>query len=239
MVLPQAAGVDRKQAVGASPVKSSAVEPKALLFVGDHDVKHVMSLRVLALEGRSASFSVFGDLRSDGHHHLAALLHRGFYRVGTNSLYRNHVGVGNAGHRVVLAVEFCVVLNVKLTSVGIGALGVDLDALVVSFDLYGGILRRRSRTVLGLIRIHLPGSGMLIGSRCRNRQSESHEQQCSCESNKPVGSHNLTSAWGCFGWAGWCRRYARKFAESPEDSCKSSRTLGERERESRPAWLLE
>src|SRR6266704_5997795 len=33
-----------------------------------------------------------------------------------------------------------------------------------------------------------------------------------------------------FGWAGWCRRYARKFAESPEDFYESPRTSGESER---------
>src|SRR5712692_6627565 len=37
-----------------------------------------------------------------------------------------------------------------------------------------------------------------------------------------------------FGWADWCRRYARKFAESPEDSCRSPRTPGACENQSRP-----
>jgi len=96
-----------------------------------------VSFRVLALEGRSARFSVIGDLRSHGHHHLATLLHRGLDRVGINALYRDRVGVGEAGDRVVLAIEFCVVLNMRRTSVGVDDLGVDLDALLVGFDFYG------------------------------------------------------------------------------------------------------
>src|SRR5437016_2746828 len=124
-------GASAHNRVRAAPVKSAAVEQAVLLFVGDHDVEYVVSLRVLALEGRSPSFSVFGHLRSHGHHCVAALLHRGHDRVGTNALYRHRVGIGDAGNRVILAVELCVVLNVKRTSVGVGALGIDLDALVV------------------------------------------------------------------------------------------------------------
>src|SRR6266699_5751136 len=220
-------------AVRASLVESSVVKPAALLFVGDHDVEHVMSLRVLALEGRGARFSVFGDFRSDGHHHLAALLHCGLYRVGADSLYRHRVGVGEAGNRIVLAVEFCVVLNVKVTSVGIGALGVDLDAVLVDLDLYRGVFRRGPRTVLRLIGIHLPGSGMLIGSRCCNCQSEGPEQQYRCENDKLVASHLLSSDWGFWDgpigvdvMLGNSRKVQRIF-------CKSPWTPGECERESR------
>src|SRR6266699_4440582 len=180
-------------AVRASLVESSVVKPAALLFVGDHDVEYVVSLRVLAFEGRRARFSVFGDFRSDGHHHLAALFQSGLYRIGTNSLYRDRVGVGDASNRIVFAVEFCVVLNVKCTSVGVRALGVDFDPFLVCVDLYGGTRWRRPWTVLRFGGVHLPGSGMLIGSRYRTGQNEGHEQQCRCENGKPVGSHLLTS----------------------------------------------
>src|SRR6266436_8378168 len=128
-------------------VKSSSVEPAVFLFIGDHDVVDFVSVRVLALEGRSARFSVFGELRSHDHRHLAALLHRSLDRVGINPLYRDRVRVRDAGNRIVLAVEFCVVLNVRRTSVGIDDLGVDLDALLVRLDLYGGTLQRWPRTV--------------------------------------------------------------------------------------------
>ncbi len=37
----------------------------------------------------------------------------------------------------------------------------------------------------------------MSGSRCCNRQSESHQQQCRCEYGIPVDSHVLTSVWGC------------------------------------------
>ena len=57
----------------------SVAEPAALLFVGDHDVEHVVSLSVLALKGGSACFSVFGDFRSDGHHHFMASARQGFF----------------------------------------------------------------------------------------------------------------------------------------------------------------
>src|SRR5712664_1440548 len=133
------------------------VELAVLLFIGNDDVVDFVSLRVLALEGRSARFSVIGDLRSHGHRHLAALLHRGLDRVGINALYRNRVRVRDAGNRVVLAVEFCVVLDMSRTSVGVDDLSIDLDALLVSFDLYSGTLRRWPRTVLRFIGIHLPG----------------------------------------------------------------------------------
>src|SRR6266404_5580753 len=137
-LVPAGGGLTGNGAVQASPAKSFMVKQAALLFVGNHDVVNVVSLRVLALEGRSARFSVFRDLRSHGHRHLAALLHRGLDRVGINSLYRNRVSVWDAGNRVVLAVEFCVVLNVRRTSVGVDDLGVDLHAFLVSLDLNGG-----------------------------------------------------------------------------------------------------
>src|SRR5260370_34291178 len=105
------------ETVGASPVKLSAVEQAVLLFVGDNHVVYVVSLRVLALEGRSARFPVFGDRRSHGHRHLAALLGGGLDRVGVDSLHRDWVGVWDAGARVVLAVECCDALNVTRPSV--------------------------------------------------------------------------------------------------------------------------
>src|SRR6266478_8523995 len=168
-------------------VKSSMLERAVLLPVVDHDVEHVVSVCVLALEGRGARFSIFRDLRGDGHHHLAALLQSGLYRVGSDSLYRNHVAIGEAGNRIVLAVEFCVVLNVKRASVGGSALGVDLDAVCVSFDLYRGTRRGRPWTVLRFTGVHLPGAGLLIGSCYRYGQNESYEQQCRCENGKPLG----------------------------------------------------
>src|SRR6266850_2403600 len=229
-------GIQKREGGQAGmPVPQIEVEPAVLLLVGDNDIEYVVSLRVLALEGRSARFSVIGDLRSHGHHHLAALLHRGLDRVGINALYRDGVGVGEAGDLVVLAVEFCVVLNMRRTPVGVDDLGVDLDALLVGFDFYGGTLRRRPRTVLRLGWIHLPGSGMLIGSRGCNGQSKGHKQQRRCENGKPVGSHDLSSVWEFLGLADWCRRYARKSAESPEDSCGAPRAWGECEGEPRPA----
>src|SRR6267378_5333855 len=99
-------GLTGNGAVRPASVKSSGVEPVVLLFIGAHDVVDGVSLRVLALEGRSPRFSVFGDLRSHGHRHLAALLHCGLDRVGVNSLYRDRVRVGEAGDRGVLNVEF-------------------------------------------------------------------------------------------------------------------------------------
>src|SRR5260370_31798524 len=116
------------ETVRASPVKLSAVEQAVLLFVGDNHVVYVVSLRVLALEGRSARFPVFGDRRSHGHRHLAALLGGGLDRVGVDSLHRECVRVWDAGDRVVLAVEFCVVLNVKRASVCVRALTLDRNA---------------------------------------------------------------------------------------------------------------
>src|SRR6267378_6471905 len=74
---------------------------------------------------------------------------------------------------------------------------------------------------------------MLIGSRGCNGQSEGRTQQGRCENSRPVGSHNCSSLRKFWGWADRCRGYARKLAESPENSCRSRRTSSEREKESR------
>src|SRR5882762_8285450 len=103
-LVPAGSGRTGNEPARASAVKSSGVAPAVLLFVGDHDVVDGMPLRVLALEGRSARFSVLGALRGHDHRHLAALLHRGLDCVGINSLYRDGVRIADAGNRVVLTV---------------------------------------------------------------------------------------------------------------------------------------
>src|SRR5260370_2008991 len=128
---------------------------RSLLLVVEHDIVNVVSICVLALEGRGARFSIFGDLRDYGYYHLAALLQGCLYGVGINALHRDHVGVGEAGNRVVLAVEFCFVLNVKRTSVGVSPFGTDFDALIVSFDLSAGTPPPSPRTLLPPLSVHL------------------------------------------------------------------------------------
>jgi hypothetical protein len=49
--------------------------------------------------------------------------------VGIDALYRNRVGVRQAGNPVILSVEFCVVADVRRISIAVSSVGIDLDSL--------------------------------------------------------------------------------------------------------------
>src|SRR5258708_12867599 len=128
----------------------------ALLFVVHNDVVYVTPLRVLALECRSARFPVVGDRRCNGHHHLAAFFQSRLNSVGIDALYRNRVGVRQAGNRVILSVEFCVVLDVRRISIAVSSLGIELDSLFVRLDLQDDTLLPWPRTLLLLASAPFP-----------------------------------------------------------------------------------
>ena len=100
------------------------------------------------------------------------------YRVGVDTLHRHRIGVC-AGNRVILAVEFCTVFNVRRSSILVGSLSIELDAVLVAVNLDSHISRRWPRAALdnsGLV-----GSAQEFDEACILSRFLKNDKFCFCD----------------------------------------------------------